>query len=69
MGGGERERERACTSEQGRGRKRRKRIPSRLHTVRAEPDTGLDPVNLETVTEAKIKSQTLNGLSHPRTPQ
>ena len=31
-----------------------------LHTVNAEPDTGLDPTNHEIVTWAKIKSQTLD---------
>ena len=49
-----------------RGEKRR--IPSRLHTISAEPDAGLEPMNREIVTWAEIKSQTLNWLSHPGTP-
>ena len=31
-------------------RERRERIPSRLHTVSIEPDTGLDPINREIMT-------------------
>ena len=42
---------------QGRGRERgRKRIPSRLHTISAEPNVGLDLMNCEIMTRAKIKS-------------
>ena len=53
---------------QGRGRERgRKRIPSRLHAVSAEPNVGLDPMNCEIMTWAEIKSQTPNKLSHPGT--
>ena len=33
-----------------RGRKRKERIPNRLHTVNTEPDVGLDLRNRETVT-------------------
>ena len=54
-GGAERERE-------------RERIPSRLHAVRAEPDTEPDPRNHEIMTWAVIKSQTLNRLSHSGAP-
>ena len=43
----------------------RQRIPSRLHTVSAEPDVGLNPMNSEFMTWAEIKSGTLNWLSHP----
>ena len=53
----ERERERACecvrthAHKRGRGRERvRERTPSRLHTSRAEPDTGLQPPNCKIVT-------------------
>ena len=45
------------------------RIPSRLHTVSAKPDTGLDPTNHEIITGAKIKSRTFDPLSHPGTPK
>ena len=48
--------------EWGKSRKRgRERIPSRLRTV----STGLDLTNHEIMTSAKVKSQMLNGLSHP----
>ena len=40
-----RERGRALAGEGG-----RERIPSRLHTVSAESDVGLDPMNCEIVT-------------------
>ena len=46
---------------QGRGRERgRERIPSRLHTVSTELDTGLEPTNHKIMTGAEIKSWTLN---------
>ena len=48
---------------------REKRIPSRLLAVSTEPNAGLDVANCETVTWAKIKSQTLNLLSHPGAPE
>ena len=52
-----------------RGRERwRKRISSRLHTVSTEPDEGLDPMNHEIMTWAKIKSWMLNHLRYPGTP-
>ena len=42
------ERESACKHKLGRGRERgRERIPSRLHTVSAEPDAGLHLMNCE----------------------
>ena len=60
--------------EQGRGRERerergRERIPSRLHTLSAEPDVGLEVTNREIVTWAESKSQMLNRLSHPGAPK
>ena len=56
----EREREQGRAYAQvGEGqRQRRERIPSRLHTVRAEPNVVLDPMNHEIMTWAKIKSWT-----------
>ena len=44
-------------------RQGRERIPSRLHTVSAEPNAGLH------VIWAKIKSHILNLLSHPASPK
>ena len=52
---------------EGRAERGRERIPSGLHAVNTEPDTGLDPTNLEIMTQGEIKSQTLNQLSHPGT--
>ena len=53
----------------GRGRERgRARKLSRLHSINAESDVGLDPMNCEIVTWAEIKSQTLNQLSYLRRP-
>ena len=43
----------------------RERIPSRLCAVSAEANMRLEPMNREITTWAKIKSQTLNRLSHP----
>ena len=43
-------RERKDTSKEGAERERRKRIPSRLHTVSAELDAGLKLTNCEMVT-------------------
>ena len=37
-------------AEEGQRERGRQRIPSRLHTVSAEPDAGLDPVNREVMT-------------------
>ena len=43
----ERERKNVCAHVIGvEGRETRERIPSRLHTVRAEPNMGLDPTTL-----------------------
>ena len=54
---------------QRRGRERgRERIPSRLCAVSTEPNTGLEVTNREIMTRAKIKSLTLNRLSHPGAP-
>ena len=52
----------------GRGERGRERIPSRLHTVSAEPDVWLNLMNHEIVTWAEIKSWALNLLSHPDAP-
>ena len=46
----------------------RERIPSRLCTVSAEPDVGLNPTNQEIMTQAEIKSPLLNRLSHEGAP-
>ena len=60
----ERERERERTSRGG-AERGRQRILSRLCAVSTEPDVGLEPTNREMMTQAEIKSQTLNPLSHP----
>ena len=44
------------------------RIPSRLHTVNAEPDVKLEFTNREVMTRAKTKSQMLNQLPHSGAP-
>ena len=49
------------------GEGQRKKIPSRLHLAR--PNMGLKLTNREIITWAKIKSWTLNRLSHPGMPQ
>ena len=46
----------------------REGIPRRLCAVSTESDTGLSLMNAEIMTQAKIKSQTLNSLSHPGAP-
>ena len=56
-------------SEVGGTKREGERIPSRLFAVRAEPDTGLDPTNSETMTPVEIQSQELNRLSHPGAPK
>ena len=38
----------------------RERIPSRLCAVSVEPEVGLSLMNLENITYAEIKNQTLN---------
>ena len=53
--------ERQRKYEAGRGRERERegdRIPSRLHTVSAEPNVGLEPTNREIITWAEIGSRT-----------
>ena len=47
---------------------RRERILIWLLAVSAEPDMGFNPRNCEILTQAEIKSRTLNRLSHPGTP-
>ena len=66
----EREQERALAERQReREREReRERIPSSLRTLSAESDAGLELRNHEITTWAKIKSWTLNALSHPGSP-
>ena len=59
----ERERERERDAERG-----RERIPSRLCTVSTQPEGGLELTDCEIMTRAKIKSWTLNRLSHPGAP-
>ena len=55
--------------EQMRDRKRgKRRIPSRLCTISAEPNAGLEFMNCEIMTWAKINSQTFNLPSHPDDP-
>ena len=46
----------------------RDRIPSKLRTVGAETDAGLDATDREITTGAEIKSRTLNRRSHPGAP-
>ena len=54
----ERERERENMNEVGQ-RERGERIPSRFHTVSTKPDVGLELTNINVMTWAEIKSQTL----------
>ena len=57
------------TGTQRRGRERGgERILNRVLDVRVEPDTGLNLMTVRCTTGAKIKSRTLNLLSHPRAP-
>ena len=52
-------RARKTEHEPGRGRERGKdRIPSRLHTISAEPHTGLEPTNREIMTRVKVGRST-----------
>ena len=50
------------------GKGQRERISSRFSVVSEEPSMGLIPTNPVIMTRAKTKSQTLNRLSHPGTP-
>ena len=52
-------RERVSEPERGR-EKGRERIPSRFHTISAEPDTGLELTNHEIMTSAEIQSRLTN---------
>ena len=54
-------------SEQGRGRERKRDRESQAGStaVSAEPDVGIELMNLEVMTSAETKSQMLNQLSHP----
>ena len=51
-----------------RDRERGERIPSRLCTLSAEPEAGLDLINYEIMTRAETKSKMFNRLSHPGAP-
>ena len=44
------------------------RNPCRLPTISVEPHAWFELTNCKIMTLAKIKSQTLNGLSHPGAP-
>ena len=65
----ERERKTACRGGEERDRET-ERIPSRLDTVSWKPVAGLrlELRNCKIMTQAEIKSRTLNQLSHPRAP-
>ena len=47
----------------------RERIPRRLHALSSKLNIWLELMNCEIMTWAKTKSQTLNWLTHPGTPQ
>ena len=65
----EREREREHTSRGGAEREtERERIPSRLHAVSTEPDTGLSLTNCEIMPRAEIRSGVFNCPSHSGAP-
>ena len=49
---------------EGQRERKRARIPRRLLTVSADPNTGLELVNLEIMMGDKVKSRMLNVLSH-----
>ena len=51
------------------GKGQRERIPSRLHTVSTEPVVGLNLTNCKIMTQAEIKIQMFNQLSHPGAPK
>ena len=42
--------------------------PKQVLHRKHRPDTGLDPMNCESMSWAAVKSQTLNRLSHPGAP-
>ena len=64
------ERGRESSNRRGAEREReRERIPSRLCAASTEPDVGLELTNREPMTQAKIKSWTLNLLNHPGAPK
>ena len=56
-------------SKWGTGRERGRQILSILHSVSTEPDAGLEFTQRAIMTWIKVKSQTLDQLSHPGTPQ
>ena len=56
----------ACGSRRGAERKGEKQC--RFHIVSTEPDVGLEPMNHEIMTRAKIKNWMFNRLSHRGTP-
>ena len=58
---------RESTSRGGQRESGRERIPSRFHTVSADPDVGLSPTNWEIMTWAEIKSGMRKQLSYPGT--
>ena len=43
-------------------------MPSRLCSINAEPDAGLELMNCEIMTQAEIMNWLLNQLNHPGTP-
>ena len=55
-----RDREPVSKHEQGRGKERGERIPSRLCTVSTETNAELDPTDCKIMTCAEIKSRMLN---------
>ena len=62
-----REREREHTGE-GQRERERERIPTRLCTVRTEPEVGLELTDHKIMSRAEIKSWTFNRLSPPGAP-
>ena len=55
-------------SKQGRTERKGDRIPSRLHTISAEPTVRLKLTNSEIMIRAEIKSRMFNWLSHQGAP-
>ena len=65
----ERQRQRQSTrAGEGQRERERERIPRRLCIVSTESNMGLKPMNHEIMTWAKVKSWTVNWLSHPGAP-